>query len=153
MPTGEELTAMGRSNEELVKAGVLLAADGLHPTSKGTRVSIADGRATDTDGPFTETMELIAGFTMIQASSLDEALEWVRCWPQEDAPSVVEVRQVFEPEAFEPEDFEPEAFGDAFTPELREQEERMRSEVQRAGELSTPLRVPFRGTGVPRVDP
>ena len=148
MPTGEELTAMGRSNEEPVKAGVLLAADGLHPTSKGTRVSIADGRATDTDGPFTETMELIAGFTMIQASSLDEALEWVRCWPQEDAPSVVEVRQVFEPEAFEP-----DAFGDAFTPELREQEERMRSEVQRAGESSTPLRVPFRGTGVPRVDP
>src|SRR6185312_9583441 len=107
----EMLAAMGKFNEEMVNAGVMLAGEGLQPSSKGARIKFSGGNATITDGPFSETKELIAGFTMIQVRSREEALEWVKRWPAMDAHGHVELelRQVFEAEDF----------GDEFTPEQR----------------------------------
>ena len=120
MPSEEILTAMGKYNEELVKAGVLLAGEGLHPSSRGARVRFSGSRRTVIDGPFAETKELIAGFWLIQVKSLEEAIEWVkRCPNPFDGESDIEIRRVFEAEDF----------GAEFTPELREQEERLRAEV------------------------
>jgi hypothetical protein len=120
MPSTELLTAMGQYNEELVKNGVMLAGEGLHPSSKGARVKFSGKNRTVVDGPFTETKELIAGFWLIQARSMDEAKEWVkRCPNPMEGDSEIEIRQVFEAEDF----------GEAFTPELREQEERIRAQA------------------------
>ena len=123
MPGEELLAAMGNYNEELVKAGVMLAGEGLHPSSKGKRVLWSRGKKTVVDGPFAETKELIAGFWLWQVKSMDEALEWLeKCpdpMPGEDA--VLEVRPVFEADDF----------GAEFTPELRAQEERLRAEMER----------------------
>jgi hypothetical protein len=110
---------MGRFNEELVKAGVMLAGEGLHPTSKGARVTFGSDRPTVTDGPFAEAKELIAGFWLWQVKSREEAIEWIKRAPFEPG-AEIEIRQVFEAEDF----------GDEFTPELREQEERLRREVE-----------------------
>jgi hypothetical protein len=96
MPSQELLSAMMKYNEELAKAGVLLQGEGLQASSKGARVKFSGGRPTVTDGPFTETKELIAGFTMIQVRSKAEAIEWVKRWPKEDADSELEIRQLFE---------------------------------------------------------
>jgi hypothetical protein len=120
LPTEELLTAMGKYNEELVKAGVLLAGEGLHPSSRGARVKFSHGQSTVVDGPFTEAKELIAGFWMIQVKSMDEAIEWAkRCPSPREGEVELEVRQVFEADDF----------GDNFTPELREAEERLRARV------------------------
>jgi hypothetical protein len=123
MPSEKLLTDMGRFNEELVKAGVMVAGEGLHPSSKGKRVRFAGGRRTVIDGPFAETKELVAGFWLWQVKSMDEAIEWVRRCPDpmpgEEAE--IEIRPVFEAEDF----------GEEFTPELREQEERLRVEIER----------------------
>jgi hypothetical protein len=123
LPSEEILAAMGRYNEELVRAGVLLAGEGLHRSAKGARVRFAGGRSTVIDGPFTETKELIAGFWLIQARSLQEAIEWARRIPggegEDGQEFEVEIRQIFEAEDF----------GEAFTPELREQEERLRAQT------------------------
>ena len=120
MPTAEELTAMGRFNEELVKAGIMLAGEGLHPSSKGERVTFSGDKRSVVDGPFAETKELVAGFWIWQVRSMDEAIEWVkRCPNPMPGESEIEIRQVFEAEDF----------GDEFTPELREQEERLRAEA------------------------
>ena len=120
MPSEEILAAMTKYNEELVKASVLLAGEGLHPSSKGTRVTFSGGKTTVVDGPFTETKELVAGYWLIQARSRDEAIEWVkRCPSSPDEEYEIEIRQVFEADDF----------GAEFTPELREQEERLRSQV------------------------
>ena len=118
LPSEELLTEMGQYNEELVKAGVLLAGEGLHPSSKGARVRFSGAQRTVIDGPFTEAKELIAGFWLIQVRSLDEAIEWVKRAPF-DGGTEIEIRQVFEAEDF----------GDALTPELREREERLRAQV------------------------
>lgn len=116
MPSTELLTAMGKYNEELVKAGIMLAGDGLHPSSKGARVQFNGPKRTVTDGPFAETKELIAGFWIWQVRSLDEAIEWVkRCPNPMDGPSEIEIRQIFEADEF----------GEEFTPELRAQEDRI----------------------------
>ena len=116
MPSEELLTAMGKYNEELANAGVMLAGEGLHPSSKGARVHFSGSKRTVTDGPFAETKELIAGFWLIQVKSLDEAIEWVkRCPNPMESDSDIEIRQVFDPEDF----------GAEFTPELREQEARI----------------------------
>jgi hypothetical protein len=117
MPTKELLTEMGKFNEELAKADVMLAGEGLHPTSKGARVKFSDGKKTVVDGPFAETKELVAGFWLWQVKSLDEAIEWLKRAPFED--TEVEIRPVFEAADF----------GDEFTPELRDQEERVRAQV------------------------
>jgi hypothetical protein len=117
MPSEEILAEMGRYNEELVKAGVMLAGEGLHPSSKGARVTFSQDTPTVTDGPFTETKELIAGFWLFQVKSKEEAIEWVKRAPLQGAE--VEIRQVHEAEDF----------GDEFTPELRAQEERLRSQI------------------------
>ena len=119
MPSEALLAAMLKYNEELMKAGVLLQGEGLQPSSKGFRVSTNSGKPTVVDGPFTETKELIAGFTMIQVRSREEAIEWVKRWPAEDGDAVLEVRQVFEADDF----------GTEFTPELREREERLRAQA------------------------
>ena len=119
MPSGALLAAMLKYNEELMKAGVLLQGEGLQPSSKGFRVTTNSGKPTVVDGPFTETKELIAGFTMIQVRSREEAIEWVKRWPAEDGDAVLEVRQVFEADDF----------GTEFTPELREREERLRAQA------------------------
>ncbi|MGI8814469.1 MAG: YciI family protein [Pseudonocardia sp.] len=119
MPTEVELTAMGNFNEELVRAGVMLAGEGLHPSSRGARVTHTADATTVTDGPFTETKELICGFWLLQTKSWDEALAWVQRAPRPPKGEfVIELRQVFE--ACD--------FGDELTPELREQEERHRAE-------------------------
>ena len=118
MPSREILTAMGKFNEELVKAGVMLAGEGLHPTSKGKRVKFQGGKHTITDGPFTETKELIAGFWLWQVRSMEEAIEWLKRSPF-DGGTEIEVRQVFEAEDF----------GVELTPELREQEDRLRKQT------------------------
>ena len=118
MPSEEILTAMGRYNEQLVQAGVLLAGEGLHPSSKGARVRFSGTDRTVTDGPFAETKELIAGFWLIQVKSRDEAIEWVTRAPF-DGGTQIEVRQVFEASDF----------GDEFTPEARAAEERMREQI------------------------
>ena len=122
MPSEEMLTAMGKFNEELVKAGVMLGGEGLHPTSKGARVSFGgDGERTVIDGPFAETKELIAGFWLLQVRSFDEAVEWMkRCPNPHDEPGAIEIRQVFEAEDF----------GEELTPELREQEQRLRAQAE-----------------------
>jgi hypothetical protein len=122
MPSEELLTAMGNYNEELVKAGVMLAGEGLHPTSKGARVRFSGDRPTVIDGPFTETKELIAGFWLWQVRSMDEAIEWVKRCPYDPAEgaSEIEIRPVFEAEDF----------GPALTPELREQEDRLRAQTE-----------------------
>jgi hypothetical protein len=117
MPTEEMLTEMGKFNEELVKAGVMLAGEGLHPSSKGVRVKFSGGKTTVIDGPFAETKELAAGYWVWQVKSKEEAIEWLKRAPFED--TEVEIRQIFEAEDF----------GDEFTPELREQEERLRAQV------------------------
>jgi hypothetical protein len=121
MPSEELLRSMGQYMEDLAKAGVLLAGEGLHPSSKGSRIRFSGGKPTVTDGPFAEAKELIAGFTLIQVRSRDEALEWVKRWPAEDGDGAaeLELRQVFEAEDF----------GEEFTPELRAAEERLRAEV------------------------
>jgi len=118
LPDQQLLTDMGKFNEELVKAGVMLAGEGLHPSSKGKRVHFSGSKRTVIDGPFTETKELIAGFWLWQVRSIEEALEWAkRCpGPHPGQESELEIRPVFEPEDF----------GPALTPELREQEARLR---------------------------
>ncbi len=118
LPTEEELAAMGKFNEELVNAGVMLAGEGLQPSSKGARVKFSGGKATVTDGPFTEVKELIAGYWLWQVNSKEEAIEWLKRSPF-DGGAEVEIRQVFEADDF----------GEAFTPELREQEERLRAKA------------------------
>jgi len=120
MPSTEMLEAMGRYNEELAKAGVMLAGEGLHPSSKGARVRFDGPSRTVVDGPFTETKELVAGFWLFQVSSLEECIEWVkRCPNPMPGPSEIEIRQVFTSEDF----------GEEFTPELREREDRLRAEL------------------------
>jgi hypothetical protein len=120
MPSQQLLAEMGKFNEELVKAGVLLAGEGLQPTSKGARVKFSGSKRTVTDGPFAETKELIAGFWIWQVKSKAEAIEWVkRCPNPHPGESEIEIRQIFEAEDF----------GAEFTPELREQEERIRAQV------------------------
>jgi hypothetical protein len=124
MPSQELLTAMGRYNEELAKAGALLAGEGLQPSSKGARVRFTGAERTVVNGPFAETEQLIAGFWLIQVNSLQEAIEWAKRCPNPMAgESEIEIRQVFEAEDF----------GDALTPELRQQEDdlRARSAAQR----------------------
>jgi hypothetical protein len=121
MPSRELLDAMNAYNEELVKAGVMLAGEGLHPSSKGARVRFDGSDRTVIDGPFTETKELVAGFWILQCKSREEALEWIkRCPNPMEGPSEIELRQVFEAEDF----------GDAMTPELREAEERLRAQAE-----------------------
>ena len=117
MPSEQELAEMGQYNEELVKAGVLLAGEGLHPTSNGARVKFSGSKPTVTDGPFAEAKELIAGFWIIQVKSREEAIEWARRVPFREGE--VEIRQIFEAEDF----------GSEFTPELREQEENLRAQI------------------------
>ena len=120
MPTQQMLTEMGNYNEELVKAGVMLAGEGLHPSSKGARVRFSGKQRTVIDGPFSETKELVAGFWLWQVSSMEEAIEWVRRCPNPmPGDSEIEIRRVFEAEDF----------GESFTPELREQEEQLRRHI------------------------
>lgn len=123
MPDEKMLTEMGRYNEELVKAGIMVSGEGLHPSSKGKRVLFSGGKKDVVDGPFENTEQLVAGFWMWKVQSMEEAIEWVRRCPDpmpgEDAE--IEIRPVFEMEDF----------GAEFTPDLREQEERLRAEVER----------------------
>jgi hypothetical protein len=120
MPSQELLAAMGKYNEELVKAGVMQAGEGLHPTSKGARVKFSGDKRTVVEGPFGEAKDLIAGFWIFQVKSKEEAIEWVkRCPNPTGEESEIEIRQIFEAEDF----------GAEFTPELREQEERMREHL------------------------
>jgi hypothetical protein len=120
MPSTELLTAMGKFNEEMAKAGVMLAGEGLHPSSKGTRIKYSGRDRTVTQGPFGATSELVAGFWLIQARSQDEAIEWMKRAPF-DGGAEIEIRQVFDAEDF----------GEALTPELREQEVRLRAQGAR----------------------
>jgi hypothetical protein len=121
MPSERLLTEMMKYNEELVKAGVMLAGEGLHPSSKGARVKSSKGKLTVTDGPFIETKELIAGFWIWQVKSMEEAIEWAKRIPNPDnEDGEVEIRPVFEAEDF----------GEEFTPELREQEQRLRRQAE-----------------------
>ena len=124
LPSEELLTEMGKYNEELTKAGVMLAGEGLHPSSNGARIRFAGEKRTVIDGPFAETKELVAGFWLLKCASLQEAIEWAkRCpnpMPGEEAE--IEIRQVFEADDFGPE----------FTPELRAQEERLRAEIEKS---------------------
>jgi hypothetical protein len=121
MPSQELLAAMGKYNEELVEAGIMLAGEGLHPSSKGVRVRFSGSKRTVIDGPFAETKELLAGFWLWKVKSMDEAIEWLkRCPNPTGVESVVEIRRVFEAEDF----------GEEFTPELREQEERLRATIE-----------------------
>jgi hypothetical protein len=120
MPSEELLTAMSNYNDELVKAGVMLAGEGLHPSSKGARVRFSGEKRTVIDGPFTEVKELIAGYWIWQVNSLEEAIEWAKCCPNPmNGESEIEIRQVFEADDF----------GAEYTPELREQAERQRAEI------------------------
>jgi hypothetical protein len=122
MPSEELLAAMGAFNEELVKAGVMLAGEGLHPSAKGKRVRFSGRQRTVIDGPFAETKELVAGFWLWQVKSMEEAIEWVRRCPNPmPTESEIEIRPVFEAEDF----------GTEFTPELRAQEDRLRAQVER----------------------
>lgn len=118
LPDEQMLTEMGKFNEQLVKAGVLLAGEGLHPTSKGARVKFTGTKPSVIDGPFSEAKELVAGFWMIQVKSKQEAIEWIKRAPMKD--TEVEIRQVFEASDF----------GDALTPELREAEDKLRATVE-----------------------
>jgi hypothetical protein len=119
LPSHDELAKMGAFNEELVKAGVMLAGDGLQASSKGARVKFSNGKTTVIDGPFAETKELVAGFWIWQVKSKDEAIAWLRRAPFDDAE--VEIRQIFEAEDF----------GDEFTPDLREQEDQLKAQIAR----------------------
>ena len=120
MPSEKLLTEMGAYNEQLAKAGVMVAGEGLQPSSKGARVRFSGAQRTVIDGPFAETKELIAGFWIFQVRSLEEAIEWVKRAPNPmPGDSEIEIRQIFEPEDF----------GKEFTPELRAQEERLRAQV------------------------
>ncbi len=121
MPSAELMTAMGNFNEELVKAGVMLAGEGLQPSSKGARVKFSGDKRTVIDGPFAETKELIAGFWIFQVKSKEEAIEWVKRCPSpfEGEDSEIEIRQIFEMEDF----------GEELTPEARAQEERLRAQM------------------------
>jgi len=122
MPSEQLLTDMGKYNDELVKAGIMLAGEGLHPSSKGARVRFSGKDRTVVDGPFAETKELVAGFWLWKCASLQEAIEWVRRCPNPMmSESEIEIRQVFEAEDF----------GAEFTPELRAQEDRLRAEVEK----------------------
>ena len=122
LPDQKILREMGKFNEELVKAGIMLAGEGLQPTSKGARVRFSGNKRTVIDGPFTESKELIAGFWLWEVKSLDEAIEWVkRCPNPHPGESEIEIRQVFEAADF----------GAEFTPELREQEERLRAQIEK----------------------
>src|SRR3954462_5137002 len=125
MPSQELLAAMGKYNEELVKAGIMLSGEGLHPSSKGARVRFSGNKRIVTDGPFAETKELVAGFWLWQVKSKEQAIEWLkRCPnPMPGTEAEIELRQVFEAEDF----------GAEFTPELREQEERIRAEAAKLG--------------------
>lgn len=118
LPDEKLFAEMGKFNEELVKAGIMLAAEGLHASSKGARVKFSGDKRTVIDGPFTETKELVAGFWLWQVKSLDEAIEWLKRAPF-DGGAEVEIRQIYEAADF----------GPAFTPELREQEERLRAQM------------------------
>ena len=118
MPSTEMLTAMGKFNEEMVKAGVMLAAEGLHPTSKGARIKYSGKQPSVSRGPFAVTGDLVAGFWLVQMKSLEEAIEWMKRAPF-DGGAEIEIRQVFDAEDF----------GDALTPELREQEARLRAQA------------------------
>lgn len=121
MPTERLLAEMGKYMEEMANAGILIGGEGLHPSSKGTRVKFSGGKPSVIDGPFAETKELVAGYALIQVKSRDEAIEWTQRWPAIDGDGDVEleIRQVFEAEDF----------GAEFTPELREQEDRLRAQV------------------------
>ena len=120
LPSTELLTKMGKYNEELVKAGVMLAGDGLQPTSKGKRIRFSGDKRTVIDGPFTETKELVAGYWIWQVRSMDEAIEWLkRCPSPHPGETDVEIRPVFEPADF----------GENFTPELRDRDQRMRERM------------------------
>jgi hypothetical protein len=120
LPSQQLLTEMGKFNEELVKAGVMLEGDGLHPSSKGARIKFSGSKRTVVDGPFAETKELVAGFWIWQVRSKEEAIEWAkRCPNPTGAEGELEIRQIFEAEDF----------GAEFTPELRQQEERLRAQV------------------------
>jgi hypothetical protein len=122
LPDEKLLAEMGKFNEELVKAGIMLAGEGLHPSSKGARVRFSGNKRTVIDGPFTETKELVAGFWLWQVKSLEEAIEWVkRCPNPHPGESEIEIRQIFEAADF----------GAEFTPELREQEERLRAQIDK----------------------
>jgi hypothetical protein len=121
LPDKKLLTEMGKFNEELVKAGVMLAGEGLQASSKGARVKFSKGKKTVIDGPFSETKELVAGFWLWQVRSKEEAIEWLKRAPFEE--TEVEIRQIFEAEDFGPE----------FTPELREQEDRLRAQIAKKG--------------------
>ncbi|UFP95390.1 YciI family protein [Gloeobacter morelensis] len=124
MPSEQLLSEMGKYNEALVKAGIMLAGEGLHPSSRGARVRFSGTSRSVIDGPFTETKELIAGFWIWQVQSMEEAIDWVkRCPCPMEGESEIEIRPLFEAGDF----------GEAFTPELREQEERLRSEVEKRG--------------------
>lgn len=128
MPSEKLLTAMGKFNEELVNAGVMLAGEGLHPSSKAKRIRFSGGNRLITDGPFAETRELIAGFWIWKVNSMDEALEWIKRMPNDperpDMEGEIEIRPIFEMEDF----------GAEFTPELREQEERIRDQAAKLQE-------------------
>jgi hypothetical protein len=122
MPDQKLLTEMGQFNEDLVKAGIMLEGEGLHPSSQGKRVHFSGTKRTVVDGPFAETKELIAGYWLWKVKSMDEAIEWVkRCPNPTGEEGDVEIRQIFEAEEF----------GDEFTPELREQEERLRAQIEK----------------------
>ena len=122
MPTEEQLTEMGNFNEEMVKAGIMLGGDGLHPSSKGVRIQFDGDEQTVVDGPFAETKELIAGYWILQVKSREEVVEWIKkCPDPHEEGGEIEIRQVFEAEDF----------GEELTPELREQEERIRDKAER----------------------
>ena len=128
LPSEKILTEMGKFNEELVNAGIMLAGEGLHPSSKGKRVKFSSGKRIVTDGPFAETRELIAGYWIWKVKSMDEAVEWVKRIPfdgdEVQSDTEVEIRQIFEMEDF----------GAEFTPELREQEDRIRAQAEKLNE-------------------
>jgi len=129
MPSQRLLTEMGKFNEELVKAGVMLAGEGLHPSSKGARVRFSGNKRTVIDGPFAETKELVAGFWLWQVKSKEEAIEWVkRCPNPHNEEAEVEIRQLFEAEDF----------GAELTPELREQEKRLRMQAEQLAKTKKP---------------
>jgi len=122
LPSAELLSEMGKYNEELVKAGIMLAGEGLQPSSKGARIKFSGNKRTVIDGPFVETKELVAGFWIWQVKSKEEAIEWAkRCPNPTGAESELELRQLFETEDF----------GEEFTPELREKEEKLRAEIEK----------------------
>jgi hypothetical protein len=129
MPSEQLLSEMGAYNEELVKAGIMLAGEGLHPSSKGARIRFSGRNRSVVDGPFAETKELVAGFWLWKVKSMAEAIEWVkRCPNPMVSDSEIEIRPVFEAEDF----------GEAYTPELREQEERLRAEIDKQTGAATP---------------